>query len=173
MPGFCCSELELRNWFVMFDVVEDGVDNASDTVFWSLTPFKNCVSSGDKDRDASLSLILARSLSTFFNIRFTLLACLLLLLFVSLLSGNLLLSKSSWSWINSPIPTSEEEAEIVKGLLAGSDKYSSFPGMPPVLLTYHPLPLRTSPPNRPSVPMAAYFNNELGNFGSEIITLQL
>ena len=114
-PCFC-SDVELKNWFVEFKV-GDGVDNASDTVFLSLTPSRNCRPSGDSDREASLSLILARSLSTFFNIRFTRLACLLLQLFASLLSFNWLLSKSSWSWISSPTPTSEEVAETLRQTL--------------------------------------------------------
>ena len=62
--------------------------------------------------------------------------------------------------MSSPTPISEEEAETLRGLLVGSDKYKSRPGIPPELFTYQPSPLRTSPPNRPSVPEEAYFKKE-------------
>ena len=157
IPCFC-PEVMLKNWSVL-DKVGDGEDSSSDTVLLSLTPFKNCFPSGDNDRDASLSLILARSLSTFFNIRFTFLAC-LLLEFLSLASCTWIFSTSSWSWISSPTPISEEEADTLNGLLVGSDKYKSCPGTLPELLTNQPSPLRTSPPNRPSVPIEAYIENK-------------
>ena len=60
--------------------------------------------------------------------------------------------------MSSPTPISEEEAETLRGLLVGSDKYKSRPGILPELFTYQPSPLRTSPPNRPSVPEEAYMN---------------
>ena len=66
--------------------------------------------------------------------------------------------------MSSPTPISEEEAETLRGLLVGSDKYKSRPGILPELFTYQPSPLRTSPPNRPSVPEDAYLNKNRDYF---------
>jgi len=63
--------------------------------------------------------------------------------------------------MSSPTPISDEEAETLKGLLVGSDKYKSRPGILPELFTYQPSPLRISPPNRPSVPEEASGSNSV------------
>ena len=82
-PELCCPNVELKNCWASLEVIGGGeVDNASETVCGSSNRFADLVLFGDIDLDASLSFILARSLSTFFSILLTLLACLLLELFV-------------------------------------------------------------------------------------------
>ena len=116
--------LEPKNWFLSVAAnVGDGVhDSATDTV--SLVKSTECNRSGDIDLDASLSLIRARSLSTFFKILLTFFACLLLQWFLELwpVEAEVSLSISSSMCISSPIPTSEEASETLNGLLATSDE---------------------------------------------------